>query len=205
MKYGLVILLAYLLGSSNMALYLSKLRGVDIRDTGSKNPGASNATIVLGWRAGILVGIHDIGKAVAAVLLARYCFPELSFAEAAAGAACVLGHMFPFYMKFRGGKGLAAYIGMTLALNWKLGLAVLVLVVLVTVVSDYIVVGTFFTVAVVPVGMSLLSHSVIIGLILGAASACILCKHGENIRHILQGTEIGLRSTIRGENRIDRK
>ena len=100
-RYILVILLSYVLGCSNMALYLSKLRGVDMRKGGSGNLGASNAMILMGWKAGIIVAVHDIGKAVVAVVLAKHFCPSLPLIGAAAGVACVLGHMFPFYLRFR--------------------------------------------------------------------------------------------------------
>ena len=141
-RYILVILLSYVLGCSNMALYLSKLRGVDMRKGGSGNLGASNAMILMGWKAGIIVAVHDIGKAVVAVVLAKHFCPGLPLIGAAAGVACVLGHMFPFYLRFRGGKGLASYLGMTIALNWKFALIVLAVVAIVTLITDYIVVGT---------------------------------------------------------------
>lgn len=70
MLYIVSALIGYLLGCSNMATYLAALRGVDLKSGGTGNPGASNMLILMGWRAGVLVGVHDIGKAVAAVLLA---------------------------------------------------------------------------------------------------------------------------------------
>lgn len=70
MLYIVSALIGYLLGCSNMATYLAALRGVDLKSGGTGNPGASNTLILMGWRAGVLVGVHDIGKAVAAVLLA---------------------------------------------------------------------------------------------------------------------------------------
>ena len=88
--YALIVFLSYLLGCSNMALYVSKLKGVDIRSAGYRNLGASNAMVLMGWRFGVLVGIHDIGKAVLAVVLARHFGGELPFISAAAGVACVL-------------------------------------------------------------------------------------------------------------------
>lgn len=112
MGYVIVILAAYLLGCSNMAVYLAKLKNVDLTK-GSGNPGTSNATILMGWNAGVIVGIHDIGKAALAVILAELIFPDLKYVGAAAGVACILGHIFPFYMGFRGGKGFASYLGMT--------------------------------------------------------------------------------------------
>ncbi len=205
MGYILVILMAYLIGCSNMAFYLSKLQNVDFRKGGSGNLGASNATILLGWRAGILVGAHDIGKAALAVYLAKLLFPGLEYAGAAAGVACVLGHIFPFWLKFKGGKGLASYLGMALVLNWKVALAAMILLVIVTLVTDYIVLGTMTTCVVVPLGIGLLEHTWIIPLILMIATLTIVYKHRENLVRIRNRTEIGLRSTAKGENRVKPK
>lgn len=150
MHYLLILLIGYLLGCSNMAVYLAAAQNVDLRSGGSGNPGASNALILMGWRAGLLVGAHDIAKAVLAVLLCRLLFPAVPLAGALSGAACVVGHMFPFYMRFHGGKGFAAYLGMTLALNWRFALLLLLAVSLITLVTDYVVLGTMTTVISVP-------------------------------------------------------
>ena len=201
MGYVIVILAAYLLGCSNMAVYLAKLKNVDLTK-GSGNPGTSNATILMGWNAGVIVGIHDIGKAALAVILAELIFPDLKYVGAAAGVACILGHIFPFYMGFRGGKGFASYLGMTLALNWKFALIILIIVGIVTVVTDYIVVGTVTTVVLVPVVMGILTQSAILAIILCAATVVILCKHRENFVRLRNGTEIGLRSAAKGKHRV---
>lgn len=201
MKYILVILLGYLLGCSNMAHYLAKAAKADLRSGGSGNLGASNAVVLLGWKAGLLTAIHDIGKAVLSVLIAGWLFPELEHAGAAAGVACVLGHIFPFFLKFRGGKGFASYFGMTLALNWKLALIVGVAIIAVTVITDYIVCGTLTTIITVPLYIGF-TRSWITALILCAATAVIIYKHRENFPRMLNGTELGLRSAIKGENRI---
>ena len=71
MGYLIVIVISYLLGCSNMAYYIARAKNVDLRSGGSGNAGASNATILLGWRAGVAVGLHDIGKAYLAVILAK--------------------------------------------------------------------------------------------------------------------------------------
>ena len=201
MTYLIPILAGYLLGCSNMAYYLAKWNHADLRSGGSGNLGASNAVVLLGWKAGVLTAVHDVGKAALAVLLARWLFPQLEYGEAAAGTACVLGHVFPFWLKFKGGKGFAPYIGMTLALNWKLALAVLVAVVIVTIITDYIVCGTLTTIISVPLYTGF-THSWIMALILMAATAVIAWKHRENYPRMLNGTELGLRSAIRGDNRI---
>lgn len=201
MGYLIVILSAYLLGSSSMAFYLSKLAKQDFRSNGSGNLGASNTMVLLGWGAGILVGIHDIGKGFAAVLLAKWLFPELPYIGAVAGVACVLGHIFPFYLKFRGGKGLASYIGMMLALDWRVALAVILLLVIVTLVTDYIALGTVTVVITSPIGLGLLG-SLIPALILCAATTVMLFKHRDNYKRIRNGTEIGLRNASKGKHRV---
>lgn len=202
MGYLIVVVLGYLLGSSNMAYYISKLKHVDARSGGSGNLGASNATVLMGWWAGIAVALHDIGKSALAVILTQLIFPELPFIGAAAGVASVLGHIFPFYLKFQGGKGFASYLGMILALNWKFALVIMVLVVIVTVVTDYIVAGTTLTILSAPIYLGLASRSLILAGILCIATVVILYKHRANYVRIFKGTELGLRSAIRGDNRI---
>ena len=200
-KYILVIIFAYFLGSSSMSYYLSLWKGVNIREKGSKNLGASNTMILMGWKAGIVVGIHDIGKAALAVILARLLFPDSAYIGAVAGVAAVLGHIFPFYLKFQGGKGFASFIGMALALHWKSALILMLLVAIITLVTDYIVIGTMTTIISFPVYMGFSSHNYILSMIICIATAVIIYKHRENLVRICKGTEIGLRSANRGDHR----
>ena len=202
MGYLLAVAMGYLLGCSSMALYLSKLKKVDPRSGGSRNLGASNALILMGWWAGVLVGLHDIGKSVLAVFLAKWLLPNLEHADAVAGVACVVGHVFPFYLKFKGGKGLASYFGMTLALNWKLALIVVAVVLLATVITDFISVGALSTIVVVPLYTGLTTHNPVLVGILCIGTAVMLYKHWENILRIARKEEIGLRSTLKGEKRV---
>lgn len=202
MGYLIAAALGYLIGTSSMALYLSKLQKVNLRAGGSGNLGASNTVQLMGWKAGVLVALHDIGKAVLAVLLARMLFPNLPYVEAVAGVASVLGHIFPFYLKFKGGKGFASYFGMTLALNWKLGVALFFIVLAVTFLTDYIVVGTVTTTLSVPAYLGVTGRDWILPGILLVASAVIWYKHRENFVRILNGTEIGLMSAFKGEHRV---
>ncbi len=202
MEYLLAAVLSYVLGSSSMTYYLGKLNHVDVQRQGTGNLGASNATVLMGWGAGVLVAVHDVGKGFLAVFLAQVLFPEAEAIGAAAGVACVLGHMFPFYLKFKGGKGLASFMGVAWALDWRLALAALILLVLVTVLSDYIALGTLAVSLAVPVGLWLMTGKLSGALILLIATAVMVGKHLENLRRIRAGKEIGLRSTIKGENRV---
>lgn len=201
MGYFAAMLLGYLLGCSNLAYYISRAVKKDIRKDGSGNLGASNATILFGWKAGVSVALHDIGKAVAAVILAKIVFPDLENAGAAAGVAAVLGHIFPFYLNFRGGKGTASFFGLTLALNWKLALVAALVLLLATLITDYIVIGTFSAIVTVPAYIGLFAHNLVLAAIICVASLTIFYKHQENIGRMLRREEIGLRSTMRGDKR----
>lgn len=202
MQYILPVLLGYLLGCSNLAYYISRYQKKDIRSHGTGNLGASNATVLLGWKAGVAVAIHDIGKAALSVLLAKLLWPEVEFAGAAAGVGAVYGHIFPFYLNFKGGKGLASFWGMTVALNWKLGLIAAVVIILATIITDFIVIGTFSTIALVPAYTGLVLTNWTLALIVFLASAIIFYKHWENIGRLIRKEELGLRSAIRGDNRM---
>ena len=200
LSYFCAAILGYLLGCSNLALYLSRARGFDLRKTGSGNPGASNAMASMGWGAGVAVAAHDILKAVAAVLLARRLFPAAHVGELA-GIACVLGHMFPVFFAFRGGKGFASYLGMLLALDWRAAAVLLVLCAVLTFLTDYIVVATFTTIFSAPL-YAFWRFGLWSALILCMGTLPILWKHRENIRRLRDGTEIGLRRASRGEHRV---
>ena len=204
MTYLIVAALAYLIGTSSMALYLSKWQKVNLRAGGSGNLGASNTVQLMGWRAGVLVAAHDIGKSVLAVWLAQQIFPETPYIGAVAGVCSVLGHIFPFYLKFKGGKGFASYFGMTLALNWRLGLALFFIVLAVTFITDYIVVGTVTTTLSVPAYLGWTQRDWILPCILLIASVVIWYKHRENFVRMYNGTEIGLKSAFKGEHRANK-
>lgn len=193
LRFGLCALLGYLFGCFNLAYLLARRRGFDICAVGSHNPGASNTVITMGWKAGVLVGALDIGKAFLAAYLARILFPQLALAGVIGGVCCVLGHMFPAPLRFRGGKGFASFVGMTLALDWKFGLAIMALVILITLVTDYIVLGTVTTVVSFPAYSALVGRHYWMAAIVCVASAVILYRHRENLKRIANGTEIGLR------------
>ena len=202
MEYFVSILVGYLLGSSSMTYYLGRLKNIDVRNHGTGNLGASNAAVTMGWGAAVLVAVHDIGKAILAVVLARWLSPGVAYLGELAGVACVVGHMFPFYLGFRGGKGLASFIGMTIALDIRVAVGAVILLVLVTVISDFIALGTVTLTVVVPLALWLVTGDMLVLLALLPATAVMVFKHLDNLKRIAQGKEIGLRSTIKGEHRV---
>lgn len=200
--YVLAALLGYLLGSLNLAWFLSRARGFDIRTHGSNNAGASNATITMGLRSGVAVAIHDIAKSCAAGLLAGALFPALPAAPAVAAVAAVLGHIFPFYLKFRGGKGFAPFLGLTLALDWRFFLAILLAVLLITLITDYIVLGTFTAIVSFPIYLLCTQSGALVVGAVCVASLVIFCKHFVNLRRLAAGQEIGLRRAMSKKDRV---
>ena len=199
--YLISALLGYLLGCSSMALYISKLKGVNITKSGTGNLGASNAMVLMGWGAGVLVAVHDIGKAVLASFLAKWLFPEAAYAGITAGAASTMGHMFPFYLRFKGGKGLASYFGMILAWNWKIALIVFAAGVVITLATNYIVIATVSIVLFFPIYLAFTAGWVP-AVITAAVSLVMIWKHRVNFVRLKNGTEVGFRKANSGELRV---
>lgn len=200
MQYILIVLFSYLIGCSSMSYYIAKINKVDIKNKGSKNYGASNTVALIGWKAGILVGVHDIGKAVLAIVLTKYFCPDLAYAPVIAGVACILGHIFPFYLHFDGGKGFASYMGLLLGLDVFAFVIFGIGVIVITLVTDYIVLATMTVVILSPIyfGFTLGWPT---AAIMAFASIIIIYKHRANLVRIYKGTEMGLRRAHKGELR----
>lgn len=194
-QYIICLLIGYTLGMSNMAWYIAKVKKVNLRTVGSGNLGASNVTMAFGKRAGILTFLHDAIKVMAAVYIVKFIFPEAQYAAVVAAVAGVLGHMYPVYLKFRGGKGFASYIGLALALKWKYGLCMFLCVIAVSLIFDWVVAGTFFHIALTPLHFCF-SDSLTSAVIVMVASVCIFVKHTENIKRMRLGQESKLRSVL---------
>ena len=201
LKVILCILFGYLAGSINPAYIIGRLRGFDIRQKGSGNAGASNALITMGKAVGLVSMLFDIAKGGVVFLTAPLIFADLPLAAEMAGTACMLGHMFPFYMKFRGGKGLATLGGIILCIDWRLFLIMLSAEIVLVLITDYIcVVPITASIALPPLyallgagGTNWLLHAT--GgrwgaLIFAAATVAILYRHVINIRRIFKGQEM---------------
>lgn len=127
--YIAVAILAYFIGSVNFSVIISKkVAGFDLREKGSKNAGTTNMLRTVGKKAAAVVLICDILKGVVAILLAKLMTKGLNQAIGVqiAAVAVVLGHTFPIFFGFRGGKGVATSIGVLLMINWQIGLICLV-------------------------------------------------------------------------------
>ena len=190
MEYVLIALVGYLLGTSSMAFYLSIMTKKDVRKSGSGNLGASNTMALLGWKAAVLVGAHDIGKAWLAVLLAKWIFPNVAYAGAVAGVASVIGHIFPSYLNFRGGKGVATFAGLILAYDIRLLLGLLGIAVIVMIVTDTGHYGPVSAAVLFPLWLWMKVKSLVVFGGVAAVGGLIIYKHRENFARAKEGKEI---------------
>lgn len=184
--------MGYLLGSINPAYIFGKLRGFDIRKRGSGNAGATNVTLVMGKAVGLVCALLDIFKSFIAYRLAKALFPLSVFAGVLSGCACILGHIFPVWMGFAGGKGLACIGGLILAYNWKLFLLLLAMEIILALVTNYICVMALSITLIFPVIYAVQTGDVTGTLLLCTLIPVVYYKHLPNIRRILSGREARL-------------
>ena len=190
MKYVFCVLIGYAIGCINPSYLIGKLRGFDVRMRGSGNAGASNAVITMGQGTGIFCALLDMAKAFFAVVLSRVLFEAAPLTAEIIGSACILGHIFPFYMRFRGGKGLACLGGMILAFDWRVFLILLALAIIAVLVIDYICVVPISAAILYPLIYGAMTKKWLGAFVFCVASAAILLRHAENIRRIRAGTEL---------------
>ncbi len=189
-------LLGYLIGSINLSYLISKSKGYDIREHGSGNAGASNLIITMGKKIGAFVAIVDIMKAFIVVRVAMHIYPDLKYAGVIAATSVILGHIFPFYMGFRGGKGLATLGGSILALDYKLFLILLLFALFIAFVTDYICFAPITCSVLFPVIYGVMQEQrssgtgLWTGLILGISTVCIIYRHIGNLKRIRSGKEL---------------
>lgn len=201
--YFIVAIVAYLLGSISFSVIITKkMAGFDVREKGSGNAGTTNVLRTVGKKAAIITLICDILKGVVAILLALlagYIIKGLDNALLVqlAGIFVILGHTFPIFFKFKGGKGIATSLGVLLMINWQIGLICLVFAIILIILTKMVSVGSIVAAILFPVlvifinqnyivaessNWSYLIFSIIIVLL-------VILNHRENIKRILNGTE----------------
>ncbi len=187
------VLLAYLLGSISFAVLVSAVMGLkDPRTYGSGNPGATNVLRTGNRLAALLTLLGDALKGWLAVFLARHFSDSYFFGDgtiAAVALAAFLGHLYPIYHRFKGGKGVATAAGILFALDWRLGLAVLAVWIVVAFISRYSSLAAVLAAVAAPlIYMSLKPIDLVWWAIL-AMSTMLVIRHRENIGRLLTGKE----------------
>lgn len=197
MQHILSLAIGYLLGAFNPANLLAKRKNVDLTATGTKNLGASNALIVLGRSAGVIVMVVDIFKAWLAAKIAKILFPRVAIAWAIAALGAILGHVFPWHLHFRGGKGLAAFGGMVLAYKpWLLVFYLTVGVALMLIANRSVFLPMFAAVT-FPLIVLVQTADPALTAVCLAAAVLIAWRHWSNIGKVQRGEETPVRDVFR--------
>lgn len=185
-----LVILGYLLGSIPFGLLISKLKGIDIRKVGSGNIGATNAIRALGKKWGLLVGVLDILKAIIPVYLATRIFHFADWQIVLVSISPVLGHIFPVWLKFKGGKGMATTIAILfLLLDWKILLGWLFLWLLVLIITQIMSFTNLLMVSFLPLALWYSSFSVFYFILGITLFILIWWAHRENLKRIKEGIE----------------
>jgi glycerol-3-phosphate acyltransferase PlsY len=198
----LIVVLGYLAGSFPTSLIVSKVfKGIDIRKYGSGNAGGTNTLRVLGWKAALIVASVDIFKGFASAFwisrinLFHTSFNSPEFLPVLAGAAAVIGHCYPIFAGFRGGKGIAASAGMIVALSPAVLLIILTVFVSVLILTGYVSLSSLAAATALPVTLFIFRFVLLKGvsapfLVFGVAGcAFIYFTHRANIKRLIEGRE----------------
>ena len=194
---GGLLVLAYLLGSIPTGFAIAKLvQGIDIREHGSGNTGATNVFRVVGKQAGITVLVIDLLKGVIAVLLARYVLAQvdgglvvINWVQTLAGLLAILGHSRSVWLNFTGGKSAATGLGVLLALAWPVGLGTAAVFGIVFGLSRTVSLGSISAATAAPILMFITRQPLPYGLLALLGGVYVVLRHRSNISRLLAGTE----------------
>lgn len=186
--------IGYGLGCLSPAALISKLKNIDLRTKGTKNLGGSNTMLVIGRAWGILVMLLDILKAYFAVKIAKWLFPQVTIAQLVAGLFAVIGHVFPFYLGFKGGKGLAAFGGLILAFDPWIFLNLLVVGLILMFATNASVAVPLSAGTLFPILVGFKYKSILYTGLCAASGLLIVVKHWGNLKRIRAGKDLDIRS-----------
>ena len=196
---AIVAIIAYLIGSINFSVILSKkMAGFDVREKGSGNAGTTNMLRSVGKKAAAITLVCDILKGVIAILLAMLVNKMFKDSNGAllvqiAGVAVILGHTFPIFFKFKGGKGVATSLGVLIMSNWQIGLICLVFALILIILTQMVSVGSIAAAILYPVLTIFIPQNYILPgnyIIYSVVLAVIIVfNHRENVKRLLSGTE----------------
>lgn len=194
-----IAVIAYLIGSVNFSVILSKkMAGFDVREKGSGNAGTTNMLRSVGKKAAAITLICDILKGVVAILIAMLIGKIVQGSNSAllvqiAGIAVILGHTFPIFFKFKGGKGVATSLGVLIMSNWQIGLICLVFALILMALTQMVSVGSIAAAILYPVLTLFIPQNYIVPgnyLIYSIILAILVVfNHRENVKRLLSGTE----------------
>lgn len=177
----------YLLGSANSSLIVGKFYGVDIREHGSGNAGMTNTLRTLGKKAALLVLFGDILKGILSYLIGLALAGSVG--GMAAGTCAILGHNWPLYFRFKGGKGALTSIAVLFMMNAEIALIILTVFIIIVMITRYVSLGSITGAALFPVLAIAFGQSTGFVIFAVAIGFLVIFRHRSNIKRILNGTE----------------
>ena len=197
LKYLLVIVCGYLIGSLSMSIIVSRtVMGEDVRQKGSGNAGATNMARVFGMKAGVFTLIGDMAKAGLTMLIGWLLLRDGGLA--AGGMACIVGHCFPVYYGFKGGKGVSVGAAVALALDWRVFAAAIAVFLLVAFISKKVSLGSMCAAVTIMVTAFIFHLSTPKIILAVAAPLLVIFQHRENIKRLINGTEKDFKPAKKG-------
>jgi len=197
MNILLAIIIGYLLGNINASYLLGKIfKGIDIREQGTSNAGAANAVIVMGWKLGAATFLIDALKAAVAMWIVQYINNGNTDLSVLAGVMAMFGHIYPVFLKLKGGKGIASILGIMLGLNSFIAVVLYITIVLGAVITNYLVLGELLILILFPVAVYLLGYSTFVIVLIIFACLLSAYKLRENFSRTFKGTEQKLSSVL---------
>ena len=208
--YIIIAVIAYLIGSVNFSVLISKkMAGFDVREKGSGNGGTTNVLRTVGKKAAILTLIADVLKGIVAIFIAwlvgKFANANPAILVQIAAICVVVGHTFPIFFEFKGGKGIATSLGILLLLNWETGLICLIFAVSLMILTKMVSLGSISAAVLFPILTIFIDEHylvegnyVVFGIIM---AAFIIFNHRSNIKRILDGTENKLSFSKKEENK----
>lgn len=202
--YIIIAVIAYLIGSINFSIIISKkMAGFDIREKGSGNAGTTNMLRAVGKKAAVITLICDILKGVVSILIAVLAGKIVKNLDNAllvqlAGIFVIIGHTFPVFFKFKGGKGIATALGVLLMINWQIGLICLIFALVLMALTKMVSVGSIAAAILFPILVAFIDQNYIVQtsnsnwsyLVFSIIVALlVIFNHRANVQRILNGTE----------------
>ena len=194
----LILLIGYLIGGFQTAILIGKNQGIDIREHGSGNAGATNTLRVLGRKSAMIVFAGDMLKAVIAIVIANLIFKDQSqisrlLISGYAGIGAIIGHNWPIYFQFKGGKGIAVSMATLAMMDYRIGLIAAIIFIICVVLTKYVSLGSILLTVSAPISLGLLYYGSpnfkeALGVVILIPLLAVY-QHRPNIKRLITGTE----------------
>jgi len=196
------MVIGYLLGNIRIGFLPTRFtQKGESRSTDTGNTGIPNAVATRGWKFGLVTFFIDALKATSAVYISNLLYPDETVLAFLSGTAAVLGDIFPFVMKFKGGKGIAPLLGMLLIFDIRIALLMVIIGCLGVIISNYIMLGSLIIVILLPIFLFYYGYSTPIILMSMSISILAIWKHRINFQRLVNGEEKTFRSIFKKQNK----